>query len=224
MLPDRNYESYKSKSFIERFTGHIKTVHKHKKNVRKACFRMGLYYQGIVHDLSKFSPTEFIPSVKYYSGQFSPNAVDKKLTGASTSWLHHKGRNKHHFEYWTDYSMGPKPKMQGVRMPMRYVAEMVADRYAACIAYNKDMYDRKDAWTYYNRNGQYLDFDPDTRAVLEAALKTMRDESEEAAFKLMKRLLAITKGRDYDASILIKAGYDDSKHPDVEISISDKVF
>ena len=68
MLPDRNYESYKSKSFIERFTGHIKTVHKHKKNVRRACFRMGLYYQGIVHDLSKFSPTEFIPSVKYYSG------------------------------------------------------------------------------------------------------------------------------------------------------------
>ena len=120
--------------------------------------------------------------------------------------------------------MGPKPKMQGVRMPMRYVAEMVADRYAACIAYNKDMYDKKDAWTYYNRNGQYLDFDPDTRAVLEAALKTMRDESEEAAFMLMKRLLAITKDRDYDASILDRAGYDDSKHPDVEISISDKVF
>lgn len=203
---------------------HFKTITHHKVLVAKGCFKVGLYKQGLLHDMSKYSPTEFWVGAKYYQGDRSPNNAEREDIGYSSAWLHHKGRNKHHFEYWTDYSMGPKPKMQGVRMPMRYVAEMVADRYAACIAYNKDMYDKKDAWTYYNRNGQYLDFDPDTRAVLEAALKTMRDESEEAAFKLMKRLLAITKDRDYDASILDRAGYDDSKHPDVEISISDKVF
>ena len=203
---------------------HFITITHHRHKVIGYCFRAGIGFGGLFHDLSKYSPTEFIPGAKYYQGNRSPNEKEREKFGYSAAWMHHKGRNKHHFEYWTDYSMGPKPKMQGVRMPMRYVAEMVADRYAACIAYNKDMYDKKDAWTYYNRNGQYLDFDPDTRAVLEAALKTMRDESEEAAFMLMKRLLAITKDRDYDASILDRAGYDDSKHPDVEISISDKVF
>lgn len=206
MIPaTRNFDAYKEKSFAQRFFGHIGTVIKHKNNVCKACFKMGLYYQGIMHDFSKFSPTEFVPSVKYYSGTFSPNAVDKVKTGASTSWLHHKGRNKHHFEYWMDYTTNtPIPEVMGCKMPMRYIAEMIADRYAACIAYNGDHYDKGDAWAYYSRNGEHLHFDPDTRAVLETALKRMRDEGEEEAFMMMKRLLKITKNRDYDASILEK--------------------
>lgn len=201
---ERNYNAYKDKSFFQRFLGHIGTVLTHKRNVRIACFKMGIYWQGLVHDLSKFSPTEFVPSVRYYSGSFSPNAVDKVLNGLSTSWLHHKGRNKHHFEYWIDYTTGPTPVIEGARMPIKYIAEMIADRYAACVAYNKDKYDKGDAWAYYNKNASYLAIDADTRAILETALKIMRDEGEKEAFKFMKDLLRITKGRDYDSSIILK--------------------
>ncbi|MCR5398115.1 MAG: DUF5662 family protein [Lachnospiraceae bacterium] len=201
----RDYYAFKKLSFSKRLFGHIGTVLTHKKHVRHGCFKMGLYMQGIFHDMSKFSPTEFIPSVKYYSGTFSPNATDRKLTGVSTSWLHHKGRNKHHFEYWTDYMPEAMPHIAGCRMPLKYVAEMVADRYAACVAYNGDKYTCSDAWNYYSKGRDHIIIDDDTRAVLEAALIKMRDEGEDAAFAYMKRMLKITKGRDYDASITKKA-------------------
>ena len=200
-IKDRDYYAYKKLSFSKRLFGHIGTVLTHKKHVRYGCFKMGLYMQGIFHDMSKFSPTEFFPSVKYYSGTFSPNATDRVISGVSTSWLHHKGRNKHHFEYWMDYMPELTPEITGCRMPLRYVAEMVADRYAACVAYNGDKYTSADAWNYYSRGSDHIIMDPDTRAVLEAALKKMRDEGEEAAFSYMKGLLKITKGRDYDASV-----------------------
>lgn len=199
---DEKYYAYKEKSFLDRLFGHIGTVCTHKKYVMKACFKMGLYRQGILHDMSKFSPTEFIPSVKYYSGTFSPNATDRVLTGVSVSWLHHKGRNKHHFEYWTDYTPRTAPYIVGCRMPLKYVAEMVADRYAACVAYNGATYNQGDAWKYYERGANHIIIDDDTKAVLEAALMIMRDEGEDAAFLFMKKLLAKTKGRDYDASIV----------------------
>ncbi len=200
----RDYYEYRSLSFGKRFFGHIRTVLTHKHYVRQGCFKMGLYMQGLFHDMSKFSPTEFIPSVKYYSGKFSPNSTDRMITGVSTSWLHHKGRNKHHFEYWTDYIPQQTPALMGCRMPLRYVAEMVADRYAACVAYNKDKYSCSDPWNYYQKGAAHIIIDDDSRAVLEAALMKIRDEGEDAAFAYMKRLLKITKGRDYDASIVEK--------------------
>lgn len=198
----RDYQAYKELSFLERLFGHIGTVIKHKRYVRYGCFRMGIYMQGIMHDMSKFSPTEFIPSVKYYSGTFSPNATSRVLTGVSASWLHHKGRNKHHFEYWIDYVAGGEAKLEGCRMPLKYVAEMVADRYAACVAYNRDSYTCADPWNYYAKGSEHITIDADTRAVLEAALKKMRDEGEDAAFAYMRRMLKITRNRDYDASIV----------------------
>lgn len=202
---DRDYYAYKKLSFTKRLFGHIGTVLTHKKHVRHGCFKMGLYRQGLFHDMSKFSPTEFIPSVRYYSGTFSPNATDRVLTGVSTSWLHHKGRNKHHFEYWIDYMPDSDPKLAGCRMPLKYVAEMIADRYAACVAYNGEKYTSADPWNYYSKGASHLTMDDDTRAVLEAALLKMRDDGEEEAFAYVKRLLKITKGRDYDASIVDKA-------------------
>ena len=202
---DPKYYQYREKSFTERLFGHIHTVCLHKRNVRRACFKMGLYWQGIFHDMSKFSPTEFVPSVKYYSGTFSPNATARVLTGASVSWLHHKGKNKHHFEYWTDYTPKEAPYIVGCRMPMKYVAEMVADRYAACVAYNGEKYSQADAWRYYEGGAAHLIIEDNTRVVLEAALIKMRDEGEAAAFEYMKKLLKITRGSDYDASIVNQA-------------------
>ena len=86
--------------------GHFKTITSHKFLVMKYCFKVGLYKQGFLHDLSKYSPTEFMVGAKYYQGTRSPNNAEREATGVSTSWLHHKGRNKHHFEYWVDYGIG----------------------------------------------------------------------------------------------------------------------
>ena len=202
MTQEEKYYLYKEMNFAQRFFGHLGTVLKHKRYVRRACFKMGLFRQGIFHDLSKFSPTEFIPSVKYYSGRLSPNAVDRKINGASMAWLHHKGRNRHHFEYWIDYSASSAEYAFGCKMPLKYVAEMIADRYAACVAYNKDEYSKGDAWAYYQRALDVIIMDKDTKAVLEKALTVMADEGEEAAFKYMKELLKITKDKDYSAESL----------------------
>ena len=86
------------------FWGHLKTVHHHRALVRKYCFRLGLYWQGLTHDLSKYSPVEFWAGVKYFQGTRSPNDAQRREQGYSASWMHHKGRNRHHFEYWTDYT------------------------------------------------------------------------------------------------------------------------
>jgi len=107
---------------------HFKTITTHKIWVMRYCFKIGLYWQGLTHDLSKYSPTEFLVGMKYYQGDRSPNNAEREDTGMSKSWMHHKGRNKHHFEYWIDYGINCDTIIKGVPMPRRYVAEMIMDR------------------------------------------------------------------------------------------------
>ena len=108
------------------FWRHLKTVQRHRHLVRQYCFRLGLYWQGLTHDLSKFSPVEFWAGVKYFQGDRSPNDAQRRDKGYSASWMHHKGRNRHHFEYWIDYCRGEDgtPFIGGCKMPVKYVAEM----------------------------------------------------------------------------------------------------
>ena len=85
------------------------------------CFKCGLYWQGLVHDLSKYSWTEFSVGAKYYQGTRSPNDAERESKGYSSAWLHHKGRNKHHLEYWVDYSVDRNcVELVGMRMPEKY--------------------------------------------------------------------------------------------------------
>jgi hypothetical protein len=78
--------------------------------------------------MSKFSWTELSESVKYYNGTISPIDMCKKDKGYSEAWLHHKGRNKHHYEYWVDYlDDGGIP----IEMPRKYVIELICDWIAA---------------------------------------------------------------------------------------------
>lgn len=124
-----------------RIKDHFMTITTHKLEVMKNCFKVGLYIQGILHDLSKYSPTEFIPGVIYYQGNRSPNNAEREAKGLSQAWIHHKGRNRHHYEYWTDYSPKAKPgEMVGTVMPRKYIAEMLCDRVAASKIYNGDLY------------------------------------------------------------------------------------
>ena len=67
--------------------------------------------RGLLHDLSKYSPAEFIPSAKNFVGTRSPNEIEREKQGFSYAWMHHKGRNRHHFEYWTDYHPQTKQMM-----------------------------------------------------------------------------------------------------------------
>ncbi len=117
--------------------GHLKTITRHHNLVCGYCLRAGLVWQGLTHDLSKLSPAEFLVGAKYYQGNRSPNNAEREATGVSTAWLHHKGRNRHHYEYWIDYAFDSSHPhgLGGARMPRRYVAEMIFDRVSASRVY-----------------------------------------------------------------------------------------
>ena len=169
------------------FWGHLKTVHHHRALVRKYCFRLGLYWQGLTHDLSKYSPVEFWAGVKYFQGDHSPNDAQRKADGYSASWMHHKGRNRHHFEYWTDYSSTGEG-ITGVEMPPKYVAEMFCDRLAASKTYRGKDFDPGDPYQFFQRGKhRRLLLHPNTEAMLEKMLTTLRDEGEDAAFDYVRR-------------------------------------
>lgn len=169
------------------FWGHLTTILHHKNLVRHYCFRAGLYKQGIMHDWSKYSPVEFWNSVRnYQGGKKSPNFGEKATKGYSSSWLHHKGRNRHHFEYWIDFTLNPDDGLQGMPMPTRYVLEMFCDRIAASKNYNRDNYDDSFALAYYEKNKSHYVLHKDTQALLELLLHMLADEGEDKTFTYIR--------------------------------------
>ena len=114
---------------------HLKTVQKHRKFVRKACFKVGLYWQGLMHDLSKYSLTE-LSMCKYYTGKGSPHQVAREVLGYSPSWIHHYHVNKHHYQFWWDEN--EEGKIIPMKMPFKYVIESFCDMLGASKAYNPD--------------------------------------------------------------------------------------
>jgi hypothetical protein len=122
---------------FKKIWGHLRTVHTHRKWVRHYCFLAGIPWRGLVHDLSKYSPVEFFESARYWDGKSSPINRAKEEQGISYGWLHHKGRNKHHYEYWMDnFDKGGVARL----MPCKDFTEMVCDMLGASVAYtgNKD--------------------------------------------------------------------------------------
>ena len=127
---------------------HFITVTRHRNKVISHCFKAGIGWQGLFHDLSKYSFEEFIPGAKYYLGTRSPNEKERELLGYSLAWMHHKGRNKHHFEYWVDINPATH-RYEPVEMPLRYVTEMLCDRIAASKKYQRKNYTDSSALTYF---------------------------------------------------------------------------
>jgi len=169
---------------------HFKTITRHKIEVMKGCFKVGLYKQGLLHDMSKYSPEEFWVGVKYYQGNRSPNNAEREEKGYSSAWLHHKGRNKHHYEYWIDYSVKEIPGgMAPAPMPNKYVVEMLMDRIAACKIYNGDSYTPKDPLMYYQRGKEKAPMHEDTKELLEKLLVMLAEEGEKATFKYAKKIV-----------------------------------
>lgn len=162
---------------------HFKTITYHKVLVARGCFRVGLYRQGLLHDLSKYSPTEFRVGARYYQGTRSPNNAEREEIGYSTAWLHHKGRNKHHYEYWQDYAKDGAPgELVPVPMPDRYIAEMIMDRIAASKVYKGAAYTDASPLEYYERGSGGHMMHEYTRVRLERYLKMLAEQGEEPTF------------------------------------------
>ena len=159
---------------------HFITITKHRHRVMRHCFLAGIPFQGLFHDLSKYSLTEFIPGAKYYLGDRSPNEAERAEKGYSAAWLHHKGRNRHHYEYWMDYSMKTK-RMEPVKMPLKYVKEMFCDRVAASKIYAHPL-------QYYTNAKSRIIMHPETAALLEKLLVMLKEKGEKETFKYIRNL------------------------------------
>lgn len=117
---------------LKKTLGHFKTVLVHKFWVFHYACKLGIFWRGLVHDNSKFSPVEFWESVRYWDGKRSPIPICKAYKGYSLAWQHHKGRNSHHYEYWVDnLDRGGK----AIKMPWKDMLELVADWLGAGKAY-----------------------------------------------------------------------------------------
>ena len=164
---------------------HFLTITNHRHKVIYNCARSGILLQGLKHDLSKYSLTEFVPGAIYFQGNRSPNEKERELFGYSKSWLHHKGRNRHHFEYWNDYN--PKTKrVENVEMPIRFVVEMFCDRVAASKIYNGKNYTDAHPYQYFLRIKGKGKLHPKTEELLNHLLTMLRDEGEKKTFAYIK--------------------------------------
>jgi len=156
------------------------------------CRKAGIFWQGMGHDLSKYAPVEFWNGAKYYYGTQSPNVGEREKKGYSTAWLHHKGRNRHHFEYWTDYSAALR-KVVPVKMPLRYVAEMFCDRVAASKIYKGASYKDTDPLDYFMGGKECRFIHPETSDMLEKLLRMLAEEGEDKTFAYLKKLVRSKK-------------------------------
>ena len=165
---------------------HFRTITRHRHEVIKNCFRAGIGFQGLFHDLSKYSPSEFIAGAKYYAGSRSPNEIERSIFGYSRAWLHHKGRNKHHFEYWTDYN--PKERrVMPVEMPKKYLIEMFCDRVAASKIYQGDKYTDSYPLEYFMRGKDNRSIHQATSDKLEELLTMLAEKGEIETFNYIKK-------------------------------------
>lgn len=175
---------------------HFIVVMHHKFVVLKLCIKAGIPYRGLVHDLSKFSPTEFINSVKYFNeGKGSPIKLEKKDRGYSKAWLHHKGRNPHHYEYWQDnFDKGG----EALQMPFYNALELICDYLAAGKAYMKKNFTYAGEYKWWQgKKANPLAMHPQTKIFVEIMLKNMADTN---SCNCLKKNIAFSK---YNEAIYI---------------------
>ena len=143
---------------------HFKTVCKHKWIVFKECCACGIFWQGLVHDMSKFGFTEFVASARHFQGDRSPIDAEKEAIGYSMAWLHHKGHNKHHWEYWTDFDSNGQVVANAI--PFKYIVEMVCDWIGAGKTYSEEKWTQAEPLNYFNKVRAGRHFHPETEKVI----------------------------------------------------------
>lgn len=165
---------------------HFVTITKHRWEVRRICFKIGIFYQGLTHDLSKYTPVEFFNGARYYLGTKSPTIAEREDKGYSAAWMHHKGRNKHHFEYWNDLDM-KEHVYKSVKMPIKYVKEMFCDRVAASKIYLGKKYTDSAALDYFTVKRAKDLMHPETAELLRTWLEYLKENGEKETFKMIRK-------------------------------------
>ncbi len=173
---------------------HFRTITRHRHRVIKHCFKAGIPFRGLLHDLSKYGPTEFWQGAKNYQGKRSPNEAERETKGYSSAWLHHKGRNRHHFEYWTDYNPAER-RVKPVKMPLKFVVEMFCDRVAASKIYQGKNYTMAHPLEYFLGAKQYRFIHSETSDFLESLLVMLKEKGEEETFSYIRKYLK--ENKDY---------------------------
>ena len=173
---------------------HFITITRHRLLVCRYCFKAGLIWQGLTHDLSKYSPSEFLAGARFYQGNMSPQVKERLVLGYSAAWLHHKGRNKHHFEYWRDVDR--TGVNAPVKMPAKYFGEMICDRVAASRIYLGKNYTNRSALEYFERRTDVGYMHPETAEKLRYFLTLIAEKGERAAFAELKSYIALEKKRE----------------------------
>lgn len=165
---------------------HFITISKHRHEVIKLCFKAGIGFQGLFHDLSKYSFCEFIAGAKFFMGNQSPNNGERLSKGYSLAWMHHKGRNKHHFEFWYDYETVSK-KIVPVPMPDKYIKEMFCDRVAASKTYNKKNYTQNSPLLYLTNSSAKEKMNENTYKKILFLLKMLSEKGEKDTLNFIKK-------------------------------------
>ena len=162
---------------------HFNLITKHKWIVFKLCLKAGIPFRGLMHDLSKYSWTEFGESIKYYQGNRSPIMAAREDKGYSEAWLHHKGRNKHHWEYWIDFT---RDGIIAIEMPIKYVVEMFCDRVAATMVYRGSDFDFTAPLDYYNKTHHYYVINEKTDQIIKDMLEHLANSNLDETIKYIK--------------------------------------
>ena len=158
---------------IKNIIKHFKLITHHKWIVFKLCCKVGEPWRGLVHDLSKYSPTEFWESANYYVGNHSPITEAKRDKGYSEAWLHHKGRNRHHVQYWTDYNA---PQVHPI-IPYPYAVEMICDKIAAGMVYEGKNWTKEFELSYWEeKEKNQLEMNPKIRDFTTAVLTKIAEQ------------------------------------------------
>lgn len=164
---------------------HLRTVNKHRRYVRRNCFKLGLYKQGVLHDLSKYSPAEFITSARYFQGDRSPIDAEKEAKGYSLAWQNHHNKNKHHWEYWTDFDN--KGNVTAAKMPFKHVLEMACDYIGAGMAYEGKDFTKCSPLNYVEARMHARHYHPDTLALLVLLLRMVAVHGVKEGLKKIRR-------------------------------------
>lgn len=171
---------------LKNIIGHFMTITRHRHMVIIHSAKAGILYRGLLHDLSKYSPSEFIAGAAFYTdGKKSPNESQRLKYGYSSAWLHHKGRNKHHFEYWTDYNPKYK-KVMPVAMPKIYLKELLCDRIAASKIYLGENYYPSHPLEYFLNGDANRFISPQTAESIVHFLTVLSTDGEEKMFEELK--------------------------------------
>jgi len=160
---------------MKKYVQYLSYIVRHKYYVGKECFKVGLYWRGLKHDISKLMPREFFPytdhfynnksrirdKTGYYDPLMQPDAF-------KVAWLHHQSLNDHHWQYW----VLPNDVHDITFIPMSddAILEMICDWMGAAQAQGKS---REDVVNWYDVNKNKLRMHFKSREKVEALLNEM---------------------------------------------------